>query len=121
MCKLAVELGWIRTEVDVQEAVWFTGCDFVELHERLQRIDRGDFSQDAQELLLVSHAAYTDELRIHTNHGRERCILLNAADRAETEVPPTNKKSREHILGLIVHDPRIVRKVVEHGQNRKTN
>ena len=118
MSELRVELWRTRTEVDIQKPMGFTGCDFVQSHYRLHRIYGCDLFQHTQELLLISHAAYANGLGVDTNHGRERCVLLNAADRTETEVPTPNKKSREHILELIVHNAGVVRQVVEDSKHR---
>ena len=99
--------------------MWLTGCDLVELHERLQWIDRGDFFQDAQELLLVSQAAYADELRIDTNHGRKRCVLLNGHNCGAHEVATTRIQSREQVLGLIMHDRRVIAEIIDTNEDVK--
>ena len=95
----------------------FTGCNLVQFHESGHRIDRGDLFQHTQELLLISHAAYANELGVDTDYGRERCVLLNAANRTEAEMPATDKKSREHIFGLVVHNAGVVRQIVEDSQH----
>jgi hypothetical protein len=75
--KAAKELRWIGREINVQETVRLTRSDIVQSHERFEWIHRGDFLEDAQKLLLVSQAAYADELRIDPDHGGQRRILLN--------------------------------------------
>ena len=89
MCKLAVELGGARGDVNVQEAVVLLGRDIVQTLDGLYGVGRADLLEEGLKLLLGPQAANALELRQGANDRAHRRELLRRYPQRYVLVPPT--------------------------------
>ena len=106
--KLTVELGRVRGEVDVEEAVVLLGRDVVESLQRLHGVGRRDLLEEALQLLLGPQAADAVELGLRPNYGGDGGKFLSTYPARNVLVPTPGKERIEHIFALIVEDCRVI-------------
>jgi hypothetical protein len=106
--ELAVELGRVRRQVDVQKAVGLLRRNVIEALQGLHRIGRADFLEEALELLLGSKAPYAVELRLGSDYGGDRGQLLRTDPARNVLMPPAREQRIQYILALVMQHTRII-------------